>query len=305
MRFQEGNFLMRLQKYFVFAIFSALGLACSSSDTAPAATAGSSGASGSAGAVVGGSAGTSGSAGTAGTSGSAGTGGSAGAGGTDAGSTDAAVDAPLADAAVDSAPVDAAVVAVHQPCKDIQKVANDIIALRGCPNTDISVTIAHCEDVYTNRTQCTAIADKFAACVKATTQANWRCDSDGQPDFTPGTCAVEQDAVQACAGFASPTGQGCATDSTDACQKCAATKCCTQALTCTSNVECVGIYACISGPWMTATGGCEVADGGFTVACANACYNAHPTGQAAFANYFFAGDAGTACLSTNCSTECE
>jgi hypothetical protein len=286
MCFQEGNFLMWLQRHFVFAIFSVFGLACSSSENAAVATAGSSGASGSAGAVTGGS---------AGAGGLVAAGGSAGAAGTDAGSTDAPVDAP----------VDGAVVANHQPCKDIQKVANDIIALRGCTNADISVTIAHCEDVYTNRTQCTAIANKFAACVKATTATNWRCDTDGQPDFTAGTCAVEQDAVSACSNFASPTGQGCATDSTDACQKCAATKCCTEALACTTNVECVAIYECTSGPWMTTTGGCEVADGGFAVACATACYDAHPTGQAAFANYFFAGDAGTACLSTKCSTECK
>jgi hypothetical protein len=169
----------------------------------------------------------------------------------------AVTDSGAPDSTPDAAPTDRAVVATHPACKDIDQTSKAIVAAKGCTNTDISKTIARCEDVYTNRTQCTAPADKFAACVKAAAQSTWASDTSGSPTLTGTTCQVEQDAVKACAGFASPTGQGCATDSTNACQKRAATKCCTEALACASNVECVAIYECTSGPWMTKGGGRE------------------------------------------------
>lgn len=76
----------------------------------------------------------------------------------------------------------------------------------------------------------------------------------------------------------------CTTDDTDACDICAAGKCCTQYNACAGDTECTALYECLTG-----CSGDET--------CRNNCATQHPNGVDGINNF-------ASCVDSSCATEC-
>jgi hypothetical protein len=82
------------------------------------------------------------------------------------------------------------------------------------------------------------------------------------------------------------------------------THCCSQAMACDLNPECLKIQQCVLGSGGSNLG-CRQTDGGVDLTCALTCYNAHSAGQADFNALWYTATAQKGCAPTNCATECK
>jgi hypothetical protein len=186
-------------------------------------------------------------------------------------------------------------------CENFAILSSAKYVALGCPasSSDVSASILNqCKYAF-SYVGCRDLVKSLISCAQAQPQTNWQCNGNSA-EVKDGLCDVEKGMLAGCQATTALDGTlSCSTSGADACTACELTHCCSEMHNLYTNRATIEIQQCIFGEGNSMPG-C-ITSSGFDTACATACYEAHPDGQADFSAIYSQTDS---CPAINCAAEC-